>query len=61
MCPITQWQTGFPEGTPIYEGEETCSLRGHRTRLWEVEFNTMQRLALPLGFSRGQGQRQTDG
>ncbi|ERE78533.1 Ninjurin1 containing protein [Cricetulus griseus] len=20
VCPITQWQTGFPEGTPIYEG-----------------------------------------
>lgn len=33
VCPITQWQTGFPEGTPIYEGEETCSLRGAQNQV----------------------------
>lgn len=32
VCPSTQWQTGFPEGIPRYEGGETYSMWGAQSQ-----------------------------
>lgn len=42
MCPILQFQTSFPEGSPRYKGGETGSKHVGTQAGWgEVEFNTI--------------------